>query len=221
MEHEADLELAAACVAGDAAALAALDAGPLRDAAVHLKVLGFAAAAIDDVIQRARARLVVDDAGPAGLRAYRGRGPLAMFVRTTAVRIAIDDTRAAKPHVELDALFAAPSPDPELEYMRKLYAEHLVAAVRDAWDRIAPHERFLLSLRIYESMTVDDLARIYRIHRASAARRAASARAALIGETRARLRDRLQIGDSTLDSILRILTTSVQLQVDQAPDPAH
>jgi hypothetical protein len=37
----------------------------------------------------------------------------------------------------------------------------------------------------------------------------------LIAHVRASLRDRLAIGESTLDSILRIVTTSVQLPVDE------
>jgi RNA polymerase sigma-70 factor len=216
-QHADELTWAAACLDGDVAALQRLDAGPLRDAADHLRTLGFAAAAIDDAVQRGREKLIV--AG--GLAGYRGRGPLATYVRTAVVRLAIDDQRKVRDQVPLSELLAAPMADPELEYMRKLYAEHLAAAVKAAWDRIAPHERFVLSLRIYEAMSIDDLARVYQIHRANAARRAATARASLVSATRAALRERLAVGETTLDSILRIVTTSVQLPVDDAPEPVH
>lgn len=212
-----ELAWAAACVSGDPAALARLDAGPLHEAATHLTSLGFAAAAIDEALQRARHKLVVEGA----LRTYRGRGPLAIFVRTSVVRLAIDEHRQVRDHVELSDIVAAPLPDPELEYMRKLYGDHLAAAVKDAWHRLAPHERFILSLRIYESTSIDDLARIYQIHRASAARRAAAARASLVTHTRTCLRERLGVGDTTLDSILRIVTSSVQLPADEVPGPEH
>src|SRR5262249_54151843 len=151
------------------------------------------------------------------LRGYRGRGPLAMYVRTTVVRLAINDANRARRDVELGEMLAAPNADPELEYMRKLYAEHLVAAVRDAWTRLAAHEQFLMSLRIYDAMSIDDLARVYQVHRATAARRAAAARASFIAHVRAALRDRLAIGDTTIDSILRIISTSVQLPLDDVP----
>src|SRR5664279_5614929 len=144
------------------------------------------------------------------------RGALALFVRTTAVRLAVDAHRKTRREVELGEMLAAPLDDPELEYMRKLYADNLVAAAREAWTRLAGHERFLLALRIYDQMSVDDLARVYQIHRASAARRAAAARAAFVGHVRAALRAKLAVGDSTLDSILRIVTTSVQLPLDEA-----
>jgi len=135
-------------------------------------------------------------------------------VRTIAVRLAIDEHRKTRREVELDDLLAAPLADPELEYMRQRYAQDLVAAAREAWSRLAGHERFLLALRIFEHMSIDDLARVYQIHRASAARRAAAARAAFVGHVRAALREKLAIGEGTLDSILRIVTTSVQLPVD-------
>ncbi len=211
MDRSADLELATRCLAGDPAALAALDAGPLAEAGVHLATLGFGAAAVDETLQRARTKLVVDRA----LAAFRGRGPLALFVRTTAVRLAVDAHRKTRREVELGEMLSAPLDDPELEYMRRLYAENLVEAARDAWTKLAGHERFLLALRLHEQMSVDDLARVYQIHRASAARRAAAARAAFVGHVRASLRAKLAVGESTLDSILRIVTTSVQLPLDE------
>jgi RNA polymerase sigma-70 factor (ECF subfamily) len=209
---ELDQALASRCLAGDPAAIAELEAGPLAEAAIHLASLGFDPAAVDETLQRARTKLVVDQA----LAAYRGRGSLALFVRTTTVRLAVDGYRKTRREVELGELLAAPLDDPELEYMRKVYAEHLVGAAREAWARLAGHERFLLALRIYEQMSVDDLARVYQIHRASAARRAASARAAFVGHVRAALRAKLSVGDATLDSILRIVTTSVQLPLEDA-----
>jgi RNA polymerase sigma-70 factor (ECF subfamily) len=206
-----ELELAARCLRGDPEALTNFEDGALRHARDHLAELGFAASAVDEAIQRARTKLLVER----GLESFRGRGPLAMFVRTAAVRLAIDVHRQTARDVDLGHLVAAPCADPELEYMRKLYAQQLVGAVRDAWARLAAHERFLLALRIYEAVSIDDVARIYQIHRASAARRAAAARSALIAHTRACLRERLAVGDETLDSILRIVTTSVQLPLDE------
>lgn len=207
---DADQELATRCLAGAADAIAALEAGPLAEAGKHLASLGFGAPAVDEAVQRARTKLLVDQA----LATYRGRGSLALFVRTIAVRLAIDEHRKTRREVELDDLLAAPLADPELEYMRQRYAQDLVAAAREAWSRLAGHERFLLALRIFEHMSIDDLARVYQIHRASAARRAAAARAAFVGHVRAALREKLAIGEGTLDSILRIVTTSVQLPVD-------
>jgi hypothetical protein len=153
--------------------------------------------------------------GKRGERPLRlGREPRCS--RRFAVRTMQSECEKARRECTIVRHHAAMLADPELEYMRKLYADKLVAAAREAWTRLAGHERFLLALRIYEQMSVDDLARIYQIHRASAARRAAAARAAFVGHVRAVLRAKLAVGDSTLDSILRIVTTSVQLPLDEA-----
>jgi len=218
--HRTDLLWAWACLACDPDALAALEAGPIAGAREHLRTLGFDAASIADAAQRALARLVTDQAA---LSSYRGRGPLKNFVRTIVVRFAMEERRstargssaysAAAEDRDLDA-FAAPLPDPELEYMRTLYAQHLGAAFRAAWDRLAAHERFLLALQLREGMTIDDLARVYSIHRATAARRAAAARSSLLDHIRAHLRGELAVSDATLDSILRVVTTSVRLPLE-------
>ena len=109
--------------------------------------------------------------------------------------------------------------DPELGYLRTLYAQHLSDAVRTAWQALAPHDRFVLSLQLHEHMTIDDLAQVYRLHRASAARRAASARASLLDKIRSALRAQLLVGEDTLDSILRIVSTSIRA-APMTP-PAH
>jgi RNA polymerase sigma-70 factor (ECF subfamily) len=212
---EPDLALAAACLAQDPAAIAQLEAGPLAEARIHLASLGYEPHAIDEAVQRGRAKLIVDGA----LSGYRGRGPLSTFVRTTIVRLAIDDKRVVRRDVEVSELLAASCADPELEYMRTLYAEQLAEAFREAWNALAGHERYILSLRIFDGMEIDDVARVYNIHRATAGRRTAAARASLISQTRISLRKRLSVGDETLDSILRIVTTSVRFaDVSHTPE---
>jgi RNA polymerase sigma-70 factor, ECF subfamily len=210
--HEDDLRLAAACVDGADDALATLDATALAAAAQHARGTGLPAALVDDAVQLARIKLVMPDGDrPAGLRAYRGRGPLAAFVRTVVVRIAIDLLRKDRetPDTHLDAMLAGTAPDPELAYMRERYAASLGDALRVAWRGLAAHDRFILGLQLHEKLDLDAIATIYSIHRATAARRAASARAALVALTRDAIRRELAVGDATVDSILRIVTTSV------------
>ncbi|MCE9579380.1 MAG: hypothetical protein K8W52_40030 [Deltaproteobacteria bacterium] len=210
--HRDDLLLAWACACGATDAIAALDRDVLAPAAAGLASAGFAASAIDEAAQVARVRLVLgDDARPPALRTYRGRGPLAAFVRTTITRIAIDGVRADRDRDRtlIDALVATPHPDPELEYMRRRYADALASAMREAWGRLPAHDRFILDLQLRHRLDLDEIARIYEFHRATAARRVASARAALIATTREVLQHTLRIGGETLDSILRMIATAV------------
>jgi RNA polymerase sigma-70 factor (ECF subfamily) len=210
-EHRADLLLAWACLGGSPAALAELDRSALEPARVHARASGLPPVTVDEAVQIARMRLAVADGDrPPGLRAYRGRGSLAAFVRTAVLRVAIDLVRRDRetPDGHIDAMLAAAHPDPELEYMRRQYADTLGNALRAAWRELPPHDRFVLGLQVHEKLDLDAIAKIYQVHRATAARRAASARAALIGLVRAAIRRELAIGDATVDSILRVVTTS-------------
>jgi RNA polymerase sigma-70 factor (ECF subfamily) len=210
-EHRADLLLAWACLGGARTALAALDAGALGSARTHARASGLPPELVEEALQIARVRLVVGEGGkPPGLHAYRGRGSLTAFVRTAVVRIAIDLRRRDRetPDDQIDAMLATAQPDPELEYMRRQYAGTLANALREAWRELQPHDRFVLGLQLHEKLDLAAIAKIYQVHRATAARRAASARAALIGFARAAIRRELAIGETTVDSILRIVTTS-------------
>jgi RNA polymerase sigma-70 factor (ECF subfamily) len=208
VEYEDDLRLAAQCLDGDTAALAALEASAFAPAARHVGAQGFGAVA-DDALQLARMRLLVGDAPV--LRTYRGRGPLSAFVRTVVLRVAIELQRRDRetPDEHIEDVLATSSPDPELDYMRQQYGTVLRDALRTAWLALEPHDRFMLGLQLHERLDVDAIAKLYQVHRATAYRRASTARAALIALTRDAIRTQLDVGDTTVDSILRIVTTSV------------
>jgi len=207
-EPRTDLLLAWACVAGSQSAFAALDEQALVPAAHHVRASGFAPALVDDALQLARMRLVVGE--PPVLRTYRGRGRLAGFVRTVALRCAIElQRRERETPDEHIADVLGGGTDPELDYMRRQYSGVLREALRAAWLALAPHDRFILGLQLHERLDLDAIAKLYQVHRATAYRRAATARASLITKTRTAIRERLDVGDTTVDSILRIVTTSV------------
>jgi hypothetical protein len=66
----------------------------------------------------------------------------------------------------------------------------------------------VLGLLLQEKLDLEAIAAVYQVHRATAARKAASARAALIAAARDHIRSTLDVGDATIDSILRVVTTS-------------
>lgn len=211
----AQVILAWACALGAASALEQLERDALGPAARHLAARGFDEARIDEAIQETRVRLLVGGAERApGLLAYRGRGPLAAFVRTTAVRIALDlGSRADRDDPEPTlALLSDGAPDPDLAYLRTHYADALGRALAAAWAGLPRHERFVLGLALHHRLDTDAIARVYGCHRATAARKLAAARATLYAATRAALRATLAVDDPTVDSILRVVTTSLRWQ---------
>lgn len=210
--HRDDLLLAWGCLANAPAALAELDRAALVPAGGHARSTGLPAELVEDALQLARMRLAMPDGDRAPkLAAYRGRGPLGAFVRTVVLRIAIDLARRDRelPDDHVGAMLDGAHADPELDYMRQQYAATLREALLAAWRGLAPHDRFVLGLQLHEKLDLDAIAAIYQVHRATAARRAASARAQLIALTRDHIRQALAIGDATVDSILRVVTTSV------------
>jgi RNA polymerase sigma-70 factor (ECF subfamily) len=208
-EHREDVALARACLDREGQALATLDAMAFAPAAQHLRASGFAP-------------LLGDAEHAPALTTYRGRGPLSAFVRTVVLRVAIELSRRDRetPDDHIEDVLAASS-DPEIDYMRKQYAGVLRDALRTAWLALEPHDRFMLGLQLHERLDVDAIAKLYQVHRATAYRRASTARAALIALTRDTIRKQLDVGDTTVDSILRIVTTSVAwsaLDAQRAPE---
>jgi RNA polymerase sigma-70 factor len=205
-DHREDVILACGSLTGIEPAIAELEATVIAPALAHVRARGLGDA--DEVGQLARVKLLVDK----GLASYRGRGSLAAFVRTMVTRIALDLKRTARevPIDTMEKLVESVGADPELAHMRERYANDLGEALQIAWKALAPHDRFVLDLELHQKLGIEQIANIYGIHRTNATRRIASARAAFVSGTRDALRAKLGIGDGTLDSILRLMTTSAR-----------
>jgi RNA polymerase sigma-70 factor (ECF subfamily) len=207
----ADVALARACVLGEPAALERFETEVLQPVAHRMRAR-HEAHVVDEIIQATRVKLLVTtEANEVGLQQYRGRGSLVGFVRVVASRLLIDGQRKVRelPEPDLNVLVDSVHPDPELEYLRRHYGAALQAAIAGAWRALPTHERFIVELQLHHRLGVDEIATLYQIHRGTAARRIASARAALAAATRDELRTSLGIGGDTLESILRLITTSV------------
>ena len=214
--RRADVVRAWAAIAGDPTALRELEDLAIAPAARAVRARGLVDADVDDVLQTLRTHLLV---GPsARLATYAGRGSLAGFVRTTALRLALRHVarrapdRPARTEAELDvlALLADGRADAELQLMRTRYAGSLARALAQAWAGLPPHDRFVLELELRQRLGVDEIARVYDVQRGTALRRLASARAALVAGARAALRAELRVGEATLDSVLRVVSTSAR-----------
>jgi RNA polymerase sigma-70 factor, ECF subfamily len=207
-DHRDDVVLAWASIAGIESAIAELEASAIAPALGHLRARQLGD--IDELAQLARVRLLVGEA-PA-IASYRGRGSLAGFVRTIVTRLALDQHRATRevPSDSIESLVEGVAADPELAHMRERYASDLGEALQTAWRALAPHDRFVLDLELHQHLGIEQIANIYGVHRTNATRRIASARAAFVSGTRDALRAKLGIGDVTLDSILRLVTTSAR-----------
>ena len=77
-------------------------------------------------------------------------------------------------------------------------------------------QRNLLRQHILDELTIDDLARLYRVHRATCARWLADARADLGKHTRKKLVVALGLANKDdMDSMLRFLDSDIELSISK------
>ncbi|HEY8144261.1 MAG TPA: sigma-70 family RNA polymerase sigma factor [Kofleriaceae bacterium] len=217
-EHAADLVLAFACARGDSAAVAVFDREMTQVMRSAARRIDDSADFGDEVAQAARERLLVArDDGPPRIAEYGGQGALAAWVRVAAMRIAMNLLRERRRNVLVDdeAFFdaAVEGGEDERAAARARYGEACAESLRAAFATLTARERNLLRMHHLHGLTVDELAPSFGVHRATVARWLAAARERLLTETRAGLRERLGVGDATVDSILRELRGRVDVTV--------
>jgi RNA polymerase sigma-70 factor (ECF subfamily) len=211
--HVADLYLCCACLDGDAAALARFDQ-------LHLLPMGPVIARVDgagdlvgEVTQRLRERLLAGDAPR--LAQYNGRGPLGGWVRTAALRLALNlreqagTRRAAERSAGSDLAGAL---DPELEILKRTYKDEVGTALKEALQKLEPEQRQLLRLHFMDGITLEQIARAHGLNRSTISRRLSSARAELLQKTRQALAA-LQLSDDSLDSLLRLVESQLDVSL--------
>ena len=199
-----DLALSKAAVAGDAEAIARLEAGPFTQARSHLAARKFASWIVEEAVQQARIALLVEG----GLARYTGSGSLSAYVRVVATRFALKATPTRGDDTIADQLDDT-APNPELATLKATYGALVREAVLDAWRALPSHDRFVLSLELHGRMSIQRIAALYNIHKVSAARKLSKSRDVLLDGVRSRLRDRMGTSLETVDSVLRLVSFPV------------
>lgn len=176
----------------------------------------------DEVAQRLRAKLfsAADGQSPPISR-YAGIGSLKAYVRVTIMRMLLNAaTRSPKERsLSEEMLQAIPDGtlDPEIEHARGLYKKELESAFSEAIEILDDRERALLR-HVLAGLTVDQVGAIYDVHRATAARWIAGARKKLEARVRELLREKLGMGEASLDSVLRLARSHVEMSIGRHLD---
>ena len=215
--HAADVYLACACAYGDPKAIAAFEAHCMGTVDSALAKLHVGYDLLADVKQQIRFNLLVGGERRPEIADFRGRGDLRGWVRVMAIRLAMASLRRGSRSVPADwALLeaAGASPDrPELAYMKAHYRWEFARAVRGAIRELTPRERTLLRQHFLDELTIDEIGAIYCVHRATAARWLERARGALHAKTRSRLMERLGLEAAAFDSMLRLISSHLDVSV--------
>jgi RNA polymerase sigma-70 factor, ECF subfamily len=213
--HTDDLALARACAAGDPDALRRFD--ELLDE-VGRKLGGMAQSEVmREAKQVVRQVLVATKERPAAIAEYSGRGALGGWLRVALgrelVRLAKKGQKEPQASPDELELLADANDDPETAYLKTHYSSEFKQAFAAALGGLDAAERRALRYSIVERLSIDDVARLDGVHRATAARQVARARERLTEETRRILRERLVVDPDELQSILRLIESQVDLSV--------
>lgn len=207
------LYLAFACLAGDRGAHAHLEEGYVEPLIGWLVRQGIAPELARDTVQGLRAKLLTGERPL--LRAYSGLGALKGWLRITALRQAIRAQRheRALEGDEISDALADATPDPALQYQRRLYQDEFRRAFGAAIDALSVRERNLLKQSVLFGATVDELGALYQVHRATAARWISAARERLAELTREHMIAQLGVPPADYDSILHLIRSQLDVSV--------
>ncbi len=207
----ADLYLAIACARGDARAHAKLDAEVMPKLGAALERFEPAVDA-DDLQQKLRTRLLLPrGARPPRIDSYVGLGSLANWLRAIAVRLALRMTRRRRAEAaneeHLEQLVA--DDDPELGLLRAQYRDAFRAAFRAAFESLSTRDRNVLRLHLLDGLSVDRIAALYGVHRASAFRWLEQVRGRLDLATRRCLAGDGRLCLSEIDQVLHAMQSQL------------
>jgi RNA polymerase sigma-70 factor (ECF subfamily) len=210
--HVTDLWLACACTHGDPTAVRIFlekVLAPIFPLPRALKSLS------KDVEQIASAKLLVPEGSTLPKIAdYSGCGDLESWVSVVALRIALGMTRTGKPEVTVDDRVLSDLPhedDVEVAHLKQRYRAEFVEAFEHALGKLRPRERNLLRQHLVDGLTMEQIGRIYSVHRITVVRWIERARARLAAETRAQLVTRVGVGE--LESIMRLIRSQLDLSL--------
>ena len=212
-----ELFLTGAAGAGDRHALACLEREYLGPLAAVLQRPGRRSSTSDsdEVLQRLRHALLVPGPGSAPrIESFDGRGKLSGWLRVAAVRAAIR-AQDRRPAASMDAAAELPAPgdDPELRYTRERYAREFKAAFSQAAKALSPRQRNLLRQQLVHGLTMEQLAAVHQVHRATIVRWLAEARNTLVKETRTALKQAVSPHAEDIQSVMRLALSQMDISL--------
>jgi RNA polymerase sigma-70 factor (ECF subfamily) len=213
----AELYLAVGCARGNEPAIAAFDRAFLDVVPKALASMKLPAATVEDVRATVRDKLLLADGDkPPRILDYAGRGRLRGLVQVTATRTAIDRIRHEEREVELPpGRDITASTDVTLSLIKAQYRDAFATGFARAVAAASRRDRNLLRLHFLGGVTLEQLAQMYGVHRATVVRWLAAAREAVFGATRAHVAETLKAPADELDEMFDLVQSRVELSVER------
>lgn len=216
-ERVDEVALALACAAGSAKALRHLEREYFPVVERALRRMKLSEAIADEVAQEVRRKLLVGEDGPPKIVGYAGRGSLRGLLKVTATRTALSLLRREGRVAPGDqpVVDAEGEPDPELDFLKERYRGVFRAAFEDAVEKLSPRERNLLRLHFLRKVTLDALATMYGVHRATIVRHLAKIRDDLERATRKGLQRELGAERREVESVMELIQSRLDASVER------
>lgn len=211
------LFLAAACVAGAPGATARFEADVFPQLQRTLAKMDEGSTFADEVLQHMRVRLFASP-DKSLLMTYSGRGSLAAWLKVVAVRDAQRMRKKNAPATERESdegLSRLPSPaaDPELAFLNLQHRQDFKDAFAEAMATLDQRQKNVLQMNLVQGLSIDEVGRVYQVHRATAARWVSAAREQLVSQTRTRLASKLNLQSSELDSLMGAVRSNLSVSL--------
>jgi RNA polymerase sigma-70 factor (ECF subfamily) len=212
----ADIYLCCACATGNAQATRALEADTLPQVVKAISRIDSSTEFVEESLQTLRHKLLV---GPnAKIADYAGRGSLVAWLSVAAARVALDAVRARKArrfqHADLpEKLAQMNDASPLSDIVRSRYRESFQHALRSAVSALPPRDRNLLRLQLVGGCSIDQLGKMYLVHRATAARWLESARTRVFESVREQMKEEHRLTDGEFESIARGVRSQLDLSI--------
>ncbi len=220
--HAVDLYLAIACACGDANALALFDQHFLSKVAAFVARVDRSPAFADEIRQRLRESLLVGKSGRPGIATFSGRGALSSWVHVAALRTALDLRRSegdVRESPTVEAFWA--DTHPELGYIKERYRTDFRAAFAASLSALAPPERRLLRMHFVDGLSLSQIGTVEKLDKSNVSRRLATIRRAVLADMRERLKARLGIEESALDSLLDVMQSQLDISIERLLGRSH
>jgi RNA polymerase sigma-70 factor (ECF subfamily) len=169
---------------------------------------------IDEARQRILERIMLGS--PPKIAQYDGRAPLGSWLRVSIAREAIYLHKRGQREIDLsDELLVLPSTesDPELELFKRAFRSTYRRAFETAVESLSTRERSLLRQHLVLLMSIDELATVYGVHRATTARWVADAKDELGKRMRMELAARLKMSQAEIDRVVGLVESRLDITV--------
>lgn len=214
--HGADFYLCWACAAGDPIAVRLFEDETFAAAQGVVARVHREPEFVKETLQELRKRMFSGQ--NAKVLDYRGRGPLAAWVRVAAARLALDRHRAERARTQRDTDLGDSLFDqrfgPESELTRARFYEPFREALDRAVLALPLKDRNLLRMHVVGQCSIDQIGRAYHVHRATAARWLEQTRGHLLATVRAELNVRgTALSDSEFRSVARLVGGELAVEI--------